>query len=51
MYKKIHENNYLQNQMIFNIQENEDETTGNFVKINLKQKRTDHIEQPIRQFS
>ena len=37
--KRIHENNFLQNQFMFNIQENEDETTGNFVRVDLKQTR------------
>ena len=37
--KKIHENNFLNNQFMFNIQENEDETTGNFVRVNLKPRK------------
>jgi hypothetical protein len=39
IYKKIHENNYLQNQLIFNINEDQDESTGNFVKVNLKPRK------------
>ena len=37
----MHENNFLNNQFMFNIQENDNETTGNFVRVDLKQKRNE----------
>lgn len=39
LYEKIHKNNYLQNQLIFNIEENQDERTDNFVKVNLRRRK------------
>ena len=36
--RKMQENNFLQNQIMFNIQENENETTGNFVAVDMNQR-------------